>query len=86
MCRNITPLRGLEPPATEAEIAAAALQYVRKVGALQSVSPRTQAAVDRAVRAIADATGELLAELPERRRPPATEPPMRRRGRTVDSR
>ena len=86
MCRNITPLRGLEPPATEAEIEAAALQYVRKVGALQSVSPRTQAAVDRAVRAIADATGEQLAELPERRRPPATEPPMRRRGRTVDSR
>lgn len=86
MCRNITPLRGLEPPATEAEIDAAALQYIRKVGALQSVSPRTRAAVDRAVRAVADATRELLAELPERRRPPTTEPPLRRRERAVDGR
>ncbi|TXH40476.1 MAG: DUF2277 domain-containing protein, partial [Actinobacteria bacterium] len=31
MCRNITALRGLEPPATQAEVQAAALQYVRKV-------------------------------------------------------
>jgi len=72
-------LRGLEPPATEDEIRAAALQYVRKVGALAAVSPATQAAVDRAVEAIAVATTVLLAELPARKVPPATLPPMRRR-------
>lgn len=78
MCRNITALRGLEPEATPTEISAAALQYVRKVGGLSSVSPVTQAAVDKAVRAIAAVTTELLAELPERRTPPPTEPPLRR--------
>ena len=79
MCRNITMLRGLEPPATEAEIRAAALQYVRKVGSISAVSAANQAAVDRAVDAVARATATLLAELPERRTPPATLPPMRRR-------
>jgi len=78
MCRNITPLRGLEPAATDAEIQAAALQYVRKVGSIAKPSPRTQAAIDRAVVAVAAATKELLDELPERQRPPATVPPLRR--------
>jgi hypothetical protein len=78
MCRNITVLRGLEPAATPIEISAAALQYVRKVGGLSAISPVTQAAVDKAVRQIAAITTELLAELPERRTPPATEPPLRR--------
>jgi hypothetical protein len=83
MCRNITPLRGLEPAATQQEIEAAALQYVRKVGGLTTVSVRSQPAVDRAVRQIAAATAELLAELPERRQPPAVEPPLRRRARSA---
>jgi hypothetical protein len=78
MCRNITALRGLEPAATPEEIRAAALQYVRKVGGLSSVSVRTQDAVDRAVARVAAATEELLAELPERRQPPPVEPPLRR--------
>ena len=78
MCRNITALRGLEPAATPQEISAAALQYVRKVGGLSSISPVTQAAVDKAVAQIAAVTTELLAELPERRQPPPTEPPLRR--------
>ena len=78
MCRNITALRGLEPPATDEEIAAAALQYVRKVGALSSISPTTRAAVDRAVAEIAATTTRLLTELPERRVPPAKVPPLRR--------
>ncbi len=78
MCRNITALRGLEPEATDEEIRAAALQYVRKVGGLSSVSPRVQAAVDRAVDAVAAATVELLDDLPERRQPPPTLPPLRR--------
>lgn len=78
MCRNITALRGLEPPATDEEVAAAALQYVRKVAALSSVSDAARPAVDRAVTAIAAATHALLAELPARRVPPKTEPPLRR--------
>ncbi len=79
MCRNITILRGLEPPATPEEIEAAARQYVRKVGGLQASSQRTSAAMERAVAAVATATAELLAELPERRQPPMTQPPLRRR-------
>lgn len=79
MCRNITPLRGLEPTATTTEIDAAALQYVRKVGALTSVSAQNQAAVDKAVAAISAATQVLLDELPPRKTPPKTVPPLRRR-------
>jgi hypothetical protein len=79
MCRNITTLRGLEPPATEDEVEAAARQYVRKVGGVQATSTETVQAFDKAVRAVALATTELLAELPPRRRPPVTVPPLRRR-------
>ena len=43
MCRNITVLRGLEPPATTEETEAAARQYVRKVGGIQKPSPATEA-------------------------------------------
>jgi hypothetical protein len=78
MCRNITTLRGLEPQATTEEIEAAARQYVRKVSGVQAVSPTTEKAFEHAVRAVADATAELLAELPPRRQPPPTVPPMRR--------
>ncbi|MBW0274364.1 MULTISPECIES: DUF2277 domain-containing protein [Nocardia] len=78
MCRNITVLRGLEPAATEQEIYAAALQYVRKVGGISGLSSTTKPAVDKAVAAIAAATTTLLAELPDRRVPPPTEPPLRR--------
>ncbi len=79
MCRNITILRGLEPPATPEEIEAAARPYVRKVGGLQASSERTSGAMERAVTAVAAATAELLADLPERRQPPMTQPPLRRR-------
>jgi hypothetical protein len=79
MCRNITMLRGLEPRATDEEIRAAALQYVRKVGGIQALSSATEAAVSHAVDAIAAATCELLSELPPRQRPPASLPPLRRR-------
>lgn len=78
MCRNITTLRGLEPPATGEEIQAAAVQYIRKVSGVQKPSPATQAAIDRAVAAVAAATAELLSDLPERRQPPVTLPPLRR--------
>jgi hypothetical protein len=78
MCRNITTLRGLEPAATPEEIAAAARQYVRKVSGVQSTSPKTEAAFERAVQLVTAATEELLAELPPRQQPPPTLPPLRR--------
>ncbi len=78
MCRTITTLRGLEPPATDAEVAAAALQYVRKISGVRTLSPRTQHAIDHAVETITAASLELLAELPPRQQPPTTEPPLRR--------
>jgi len=78
MCRNITTLRGLEPAASPEEIRAAALQYVRKVAGLTSVAPLNTDAAERAISGIAAATTLLLAELPARRQPPKSEPPLRR--------
>ena len=78
MCRNITELRGLEPPATAEEVDAAALQYVRKVSGLQKPPAGAEQAYATAVRAVADATAQLLEVLPSRRTPPAKVPPLRR--------
>jgi hypothetical protein len=78
MCRNITTLRGLEPPASLEEIRAAARQYVRKVSGVTTVSVRTSEAFEEAVEIVAQATAHLLANLPERQRPPTTVPPLRR--------
>lgn len=78
MCRNITTLRGLEPPPTEAEITAAAIQYVRKVSGVGKPTPATQNAFDEAVKSVADATERLITQLPARRNPPTTIPPSRR--------
>ncbi|MGO9964622.1 MAG: DUF2277 domain-containing protein [Acidimicrobiales bacterium] len=78
MCRNITTLRGLEPQASAEEIDSAARQFVRKVSGVKLASPATEPAFERAVRSIAAATTQLLAELPPRRQPPATLPPLRR--------
>ena len=72
MCRNITTLRGLEPGATAEEIEAAARQYVRKISGVQSLSPSTAEAFERAVRTITEASTALLAELPPRKQPPPT--------------
>ena len=82
MCRNITTLRGLEPSATGEEIEAAARQYVRKVSGVQSTSPATREAFERAVARVTTATADLLAELPPRKQPPPTLPPLRRLSRT----
>ena len=79
MCRNITTLRGLAPPATTDEIEAAARQYVRKVSGVQKTSAATEAAFEQAVTLVADATAYLLATLPPRRTPPRQGPPLRRR-------
>lgn len=81
MCRNITILRGLEPAATPEEIEAGARQYVRKISGISRPTPATEEAFERAVHAVAVATTDLLAQLPPRRQPPTTIPPMRRHGR-----
>ena len=78
MCRNITELRGLQPPATPAEITAAARQYVRKVSGLATVPAAAQEAFEAAVQEVTDSTTRLLATLPPRRPPPPTVPPLRR--------
>ena len=78
MCRNITELRGLEPPATSEEIAAAARQYVRKVSGITHPSPANAEAFEAAVAAVATTTARLLDALPPRRQPPKTAPPLRR--------
>jgi len=79
MCRNITTLRGLEPPVTADEIEAAARQYVRKVSGIQAVTERTEDVFEEAVRQVTAATVGLIAALPPRRQPPPTLPPLRRR-------
>jgi hypothetical protein len=78
MCRNITTLRGLQPAATPEEIEAAARQFVRKVSGVQSTSPQTEKAFERAVRLVTKATTELLTGLPPRKQPPPSLPPLRR--------
>jgi hypothetical protein len=78
MCRNITVLRGLEPSATADEIHAAALQYVRKVSGVGSLSNATREPIEKAAAEVAKITERLLAEMPPRRVPPPTVPPLRR--------
>jgi hypothetical protein len=78
MCRNITILRGLEPPANAEEIEAAARQYVRKVSGIGKPTSVTEERFEQAVLEIAQSTAALLHDLPERRQPPTSVPPMRR--------
>lgn len=78
MCRNITELRGLEPPATRDEIEAAARQYVRKVSGVARPTAEVAVHLDAAALEIAAITERMLAELPPRRQPPKTLPPLRR--------
>ncbi len=63
MCRNIRTLHNFAPPATDDEVVAAALQYVRKISGSTQPSAANQAAFDRAVAAVAEATATLLGEL-----------------------
>jgi len=60
MCRNIRPLFNFEPPATDEEVVAAALQYVRKISGTRKPSEKNLRAFDRAVANIAKATRELV--------------------------
>jgi hypothetical protein len=60
MCRSIHTLHNLEPHASQEEVRAAALQYVRKLSGYTKPSRANEAAFDRAVEAVAAATHELL--------------------------
>jgi hypothetical protein len=63
MCRNIRTLYNFEPPATDDEVRAAALQYVRKISGFTKPSRANAEAFERAVDAVAAASAELLDEL-----------------------
>ena len=63
MCRNIRPLYNFDPPATEAEVRAAALQFVRKISGFQHPSQANAVACDAAVADIAAVVERLLGAL-----------------------
>lgn len=63
MCRNIRPLFNFEPPATDDEVRASALQYVRKVSGFTKPSQANQEAFDSAVDRVAEVTRELIEAL-----------------------
>jgi hypothetical protein len=63
MCRNIRTLHNFEPPATEEEVRAGALQYVRKISGFSKPSQANAEAFARAVDEVAEASSRLLASL-----------------------
>ena len=63
MCRNIKTLYNFSPPATEDEIRASALQFVRKISGFTHPSKANEEAFDRAVEHVANAAEELLGSL-----------------------
>ncbi len=63
MCRNIRTLHNFDPPASEEEIHASALQYVRKISGFTRPSQANAEVFERAVEQVAEISRELLAEL-----------------------
>jgi hypothetical protein len=63
MCRNIRTLYNFEPPATDDEVRAASLQYVRKISGFTKPSAANKEAFDRAVEQVAHISQHLLADL-----------------------
>lgn len=63
MCRNIRTLHNFEPPATDDEVRAAALQYVRKISGTTKPSQANQEAFDRAVDEVTEVTRRLVDSL-----------------------
>jgi hypothetical protein len=80
MCRNIRTLHNFDPPATDDEVRAAATQYVRKVSGFTKPSRANQAAFDRAIDAVAEASIELLDALS------TTAPPKNREAEAAKAR
>jgi hypothetical protein len=60
MCRNIRTLYNFDPPATDEEVQAAALQYVRKISGFTKPSQANEEAFNRAIAAVAEASRQLL--------------------------
>ena len=79
MCRSIVTLRG-EEPATDDEVHAAALQFIRKISGQRAPSRTNQQAFDRAVEEVAEATRRLLDEFVT---PPGARMPAMARSRVV---
>lgn len=79
MCRNIRPLFNFDPPATDEEIRAAAVQFVRKISGFQTPSAANRTVFDAAVDGVADVSRTLLAGL-------ATRAPPRDRAREAAKR
>ena len=69
MCRNIRVLHNFKPPTTPDEIAAAALQYVRKVSGIQRPSKDAEKAFEKAIEQITKVTTTLLEALPDHGEP-----------------
>ena len=69
MCRNIKTLHNFKPPATDDEIRASSLQFVRKLSGFTRPSKANQLAFDRAVDQVANAAHELLASIVTKLRP-----------------
>lgn len=65
MCRNIRVLHNFKPPTTPDEIAAAALQYVRKVSGMREPGKEASVAFEKAVQQVTAATAKLLDALPD---------------------
>jgi hypothetical protein len=63
MCRNIRTLYNFDPPATDEEIRASAVQYVRKISGFNKPSQANAEAFERAIDAVAAASAELLGQL-----------------------
>ena len=80
MCRNIRPLFNFEPPATDEEVHAASLQFVRKISGFAKPSQANQVAFDRGVEEVSRAARQLLADLT------TTAPPKDREVETAKAR
>lgn len=80
MCRNIRTLYNFDPPATEEEIRAAALQYVRKISGFTKPSRANEEAFEHAVDAVAATSEQLLSQLQ------TTTPPKDREGEAAKAR
>ncbi len=70
MCQSIKTLRNAEIPASEEDVRAAALQYVRKISGYRKPSKVNEEAFERAVEEVAKATRVLLGQLKQANRPP----------------
>ncbi|MGI9236883.1 MAG: DUF2277 domain-containing protein [Woeseiaceae bacterium] len=69
MCRNIKTLFNFEPPATDDEVRAASIQFVRKISGTTRPSRANSQAFDKAVDAISEASQELLSTLVSKAKP-----------------